>query len=165
MTHRDDSAGRGRRPCDGCTGGLGRRRFLLGGGVGVVAAILLPPSAAWAGDAPKRRRVAVSLDKAEALNNVGGGVLVTLGGREVLVVRDGEDSVSAINPMCTHKECTVEYAPDANRFACPCHKSAFALDGTVLSGPAPAPLEAFRARLQRDKGRVVIDLPAATEGE
>ena len=140
----------------GC-GCVSRRGFLIGAGAAAVAVTLLPGDVAWAKG--KGKKVAVPLAKLAPLEAVGGAVVVELKGREVLIVRDSESSVHAINPTCTHKKCTVKFRPEDSRFACPCHTSAFALDGTVLGGPAPRPLETYPAQLQLDKARVVVTLP------
>ena len=58
-------------------------------------------------------------------------------GRAVAVFRDAE-GVYAISTVCTHLGCIVK--PSPNGFECPCHGSAFALDGTVTKGPAPQSL-------------------------
>ena len=58
-------------------------------------------------------------------------------GRSVALYRDA-DRVYAISTICTHLGCVVK--PVDTGFDCPCHGSKFARDGTVLKGPAPAPL-------------------------
>ena len=58
-----------------------------------------------------------------------GGFLVKVGGKT---------NVFAIN--CSHLGCSIALNKGANRFECPCHGSQFHLDGSVLHGPAVAPL-------------------------
>jgi cytochrome b6-f complex iron-sulfur subunit len=58
-------------------------------------------------------------------------------GRSVAVFRDGE-GVYAVSRVCTHLGCIVK--PEPGGFACPCHGSRFAADGTVVKGPAPRAL-------------------------
>jgi cytochrome b6-f complex iron-sulfur subunit len=48
-------------------------------------------------------------------------------------------SFHVISAICTHLGCTVLWKD--NEFDCPCHGSRFRPDGTVISGPAPRPLE------------------------
>src|ERR1700730_6850309 len=36
-------------------------------------------------------------------------------------------------------------------FLCPCHTSVFSIDGRVISGPAPRPLDRFEAKVQNNK--------------
>jgi Rieske Fe-S protein len=59
-------------------------------------------------------------------------------GRPVVIVRDAA-GVHAVSRVCTHLGCIVQPSPSG--FDCPCHGSRFAVDGTVLKGPAPKPLK------------------------
>lgn len=56
----------------------------------------------------------------------------------VYLRRVGED-VRALNVVCPHAGCFVGMAPDASRFACPCHRSSFDLDGVVNDPSSPSP--------------------------
>ena len=58
-------------------------------------------------------------------------------GRSVAVVREG-GAVYAVSTICTHLGCIVKSTPEG--FQCPCHGSRFALDGSVVKGPAPQSL-------------------------
>lgn len=68
----------------------------------------------------------------------------------VIVIRDpaNADSVIALNSMCTHQGCSVEWKDDA--FACPCHGSKFNTDGSVATGPATDPLSSYEAMIEGD---------------
>lgn len=46
----------------------------------------------------------------------------------------------AMSQRCTHASCPVDAALAGGDIHCACHNSNFALDGTVLSGPAPTRL-------------------------
>lgn len=129
----------------------GRRGFLRLLTVSVVAAITLPYR--WA----QAKKVGLKVAQVPNLAKVGGSALVTIKGRDLLLIRDSEQAVYAINPECTHKKCQVAYKASLRGLACKCHKSAFKLDGTVVSGPAPRKLETFPAELRGDQ--VVISLP------
>jgi menaquinol-cytochrome c reductase iron-sulfur subunit len=59
-----------------------------------------------------------------------------------------DDKVAAWNAECPHLGCKVGFDPEHARFGCPCHDSAFSLDGQVLGGPAPRPMDALEARVQ-----------------
>lgn len=50
---------------------------------------------------------------------------------------------TAVWRVCTHGACDVEPRDQAELY-CPCHGSRFALDGTVLQGPATRALRAFK---------------------
>lgn len=58
-------------------------------------------------------------------------------GRAVALFRD-TGGVFAVSTVCTHLGCIVK--PTPHGFDCPCHGSRFAADGSVVRGPAPAPL-------------------------
>lgn len=49
------------------------------------------------------------------------------------------DDVRALNVVCPHAGCFVGMAPDGSRFACPCHRSSFDLDGVVNDPSSPSP--------------------------
>jgi cytochrome b6-f complex iron-sulfur subunit len=61
----------------------------------------------------------------------------------------------ALHRKCTHLGCTVPWIPDEQRFACPCHASAFDIRGDVLNAPAPRPLDLFPVRIEN--GIVKVD--------
>ena len=69
-----------------------------------------------------------------------------------LVRRGGE--VRALSTTCPHAGCFVDWEARAGRFACPCHASAFDLDGKTVAGPAPRPMDALEVEV-RD-GRVLV---------
>jgi len=53
----------------------------------------------------------------------------------------------AMSRTCTHLGCTVPWVEDEGRFVCPCHASAFAINGDVLAPPAPRALDLFEVRI------------------
>jgi glycine/D-amino acid oxidase-like deaminating enzyme/nitrite reductase/ring-hydroxylating ferredoxin subunit len=52
---------------------------------------------------------------------------------------DGE--LFAVSPVCTHMGCKVHWNSVETSWDCPCHGSRFRPDGTVIEGPALAPLK------------------------
>lgn len=129
----------------------GRRRVLKALSLSAFAAILLPWRQAEA------KKVALSLAQVAPLKKVGGSALVTVKGQELLLIRDSETTVHAVDPMCTHKKCKVFYRPKDNDIGCKCHKSRFTLEGDPVSGPAPKPLASFRTKLKGDKIIIKLD--------
>ena len=47
--------------------------------------------------------------------------------------------VRALNVVCPHAGCFVDYRGAQNHYHCPCHNSRFALDGAVLDPKSPSP--------------------------
>ena len=63
------------------------------------------------------------------------------------VVKAGQGDAVAYSPQCTHLGCAYHWENDSRKFVCPCHNSEFALDGKVLAGPAPRPLDRLASRV------------------
>ena len=61
----------------------------------------------------------------------------------LIVARTDANTVVALSAVCTHAACDVSFAPSASDFQCPCHGSAFGLDGAVKQGPATLPLKSY----------------------
>jgi menaquinol-cytochrome c reductase iron-sulfur subunit len=64
------------------------------------------------------------------------------------VVKTAEGKLLAFSPICTHLGCAYHWDTNKSDFICPCHGSEFALDGAVLSGPAPRPLDRFETKVE-----------------
>ncbi|MEU3605351.1 FAD-dependent oxidoreductase [Streptomyces sp. NPDC035033] len=71
----------------------------------------------------------------------GTGALVRAGGRHCAVYRDEDGVPHAVSARCTHLGCLVLFNDAERAWECPCHGSRFAVDGSVLHGPALRPLE------------------------
>jgi menaquinol-cytochrome c reductase iron-sulfur subunit len=67
------------------------------------------------------------------------------------VVKMDDQSVVAFAPQCTHLACAYHWEAAQNNFVCPCHTSVFSVDGKVLSGPAPRPLDRYVTRVESGK--------------
>ena len=59
-----------------------------------------------------------------------------------------------VSPICPHEGCEVMWEQAQNRFACPCHESFFAADGSRVSGPASRGLNLLPTRVQDEKLQV-----------
>jgi len=57
----------------------------------------------------------------------------------VYLRRTKEDIVEALNVVCPHAGCFVDYSSEEKQFLCPCHKSSFKLDGSVANAGSPSP--------------------------
>lgn len=61
----------------------------------------------------------------------------------------------ALYQRCTHLGCNVPWDQAQGTFICPCHSSAFSVEGEVLNPPAPRPLDLFRITIE--DGLVKVD--------
>ena len=57
------------------------------------------------------------------------------------VYRDEDGIAHGVSLRCTHLGCLVHFNAAERSWDCPCHGSRFDVDGSVLAGPASAPLE------------------------
>ena len=57
----------------------------------------------------------------------------------VYLRRTGPKTVQALNVVCPHAGCFVDYRREKKDYFCPCHNSSFALDGSIADKMSPAP--------------------------
>ena len=135
--------------------GGGRRSFLawaIGGISAALAAILAWPMVGFL-VGPIYRRTAAPFTAVGKLDQIGAApVKLTFPLLEedaflresrqhaVWVVKDG-GKLLVFSPICPHLSCYYDWNAAAGHFVCPCHNSVFSKTGTVLSGPAPRPLD------------------------
>jgi cytochrome b6-f complex iron-sulfur subunit len=77
------------------------------------------------------------------------------GGRFYLV-RLSDGGFLALSIRCTHLGCSINWEDDKKRFICPCHASAFDINGNVHNPPAPSALDYFPISIQNRK--VMVDI-------
>ena len=78
---------------------------------------------------------------------VGGGVIFADDG--VVVTQPEAGTFHGFTIVCTHQGCTVTSV--SSTINCPCHGSKYSLeDGSVVSGPAPAPLTVVDLTIKGD---------------
>jgi menaquinol-cytochrome c reductase iron-sulfur subunit len=70
------------------------------------------------------------------------------------IVRKDENQVIAFAPQCTHLGCAYHWEDRNHAFVCPCHSSEFSMEGAVLGGPAPRPLDRYQVKIEA--GRIKI---------
>ena len=82
--------------------------------------------------------------------------------RTAWVVKGDSNQVTAFGPQCTHLGCAYHWDEKPKQFVCPCHTSLFSIDGKVLAGPAPRPLDRYVSEVKN--GRLLIG-PLKQSGE
>lgn len=145
----------------------GRRTFHLSfiyGLWGLITAALSVPAVAYLLFPPKRRQNAdfvaaadltqLALKQPEEVvfrrNNVDGWK-ISSEKDTAWVVRLSESEVVAFAPQCTHLGCAYHWDERRDHFVCPCHTSAFSIDGRVLTGPAPRALDRYETKVEGGK--------------
>ncbi|REJ94574.1 MAG: Rieske (2Fe-2S) protein [Planctomycetota bacterium] len=61
---------------------------------------------------------------------------------------DGNGEVQCFNARCPHLGCTVKYNSNDANYACPCHDSAFSLDGERTNEIPPRGMDSLETRPQ-----------------
>lgn len=75
----------------------------------------------------------------------------------IWLLKAADGSLTAYDPRCPHARCQYKWVAAAGRFKCNCHGGEFAIDGTVLAGPPPRPLDRFP--LKDSGGVVTVEVP------
>jgi Rieske Fe-S protein/mono/diheme cytochrome c family protein len=71
--------------------------------------------------------------------------------RDVWVTKLPTSDLVVYSPICPHLGCHYDWDAASGHFACPCHGSVFGVDGRVLGGPAPRPLDTLPARVENEE--------------
>lgn len=74
--------------------------------------------------------------------------------KAVWAVKQPEGDVTVFSPICTHLGCGYRWDDTERKFLCPCHGSSFDVNGQVLGGPAPRPLDRLPAKVEA--GRLLV---------
>jgi menaquinol-cytochrome c reductase iron-sulfur subunit len=71
----------------------------------------------------------------------------------VYLRRTGDKSVEALNVVCPHAGCFVDFRQERKDFFCPCHNSSFALNGQIADPKSPSPraLDSLEVEIRNDK--------------
>lgn len=68
--------------------------------------------------------------------------------RHIWAVRRSDTEVTVFSPICPHLGCHYDWNPSTKHFECPCHGSVYSVDGKVLGGPAPRPLDTLPTKIE-----------------
>jgi menaquinol-cytochrome c reductase iron-sulfur subunit len=82
------------------------------------------------------RQFAVIADRTDAWNRFPDEAI----GAIYLRRTKGAEKPVAFNAICPHAGCFIAHAAERKLFQCPCHNSAFQLDGSIIQ-PSPSPRE------------------------
>jgi len=132
---------------------IGRRRFLnwfLGTAVGALFAAIAYPVIRFLSPPEVAEASANEVD-AGPVNDPAfvenGFKIVSFGPDPVIVVRAAEGDYRAFSATCTHLSCIVGFRKEVGLIWCNCHNGQFNLQGQVVGGPPPRPLERFDVHL------------------
>jgi len=79
------------------------------------------------------------------------GKIVKFGSLPVLLIRTSESEWRAFSAVCTHLNCTVQYRESSRQIWCACHNGLYNLNGQVVSGPPPRPLDEYAVHIRGEE--------------
>ncbi|NQT63272.1 MAG: Rieske (2Fe-2S) protein [Candidatus Marinimicrobia bacterium] len=133
----------------------GRREFIntmLGaGGIGGLASIFYPVFQFMI--PPKISEPHVSSLKVGTVDEfpINSSKIVRFGRVPVILIRNDQDTFSALAATCTHLDCIVQYNQARKQIVCACHNGVFDLNGKNVSGPPPKPLTVYSVSIVDDQ--------------
>ncbi|MEW4529749.1 MAG: ubiquinol-cytochrome c reductase iron-sulfur subunit [Maioricimonas sp. JB045] len=68
----------------------------------------------------------------------------------VFLRKDKEGEIVCFNARCPHLGCTVDYKAGKHEFVCPCHDSAFELDGARTNAIPPRNMDSLEVEVRDD---------------
>ncbi len=88
----------------------------------------------------------ITADKVNSLAEIppGEGRIIRYEGDPLAVYKDGKGVIHAVNPVCTHVKCIVQWNNAEKSWDCPCHGARYSIDGEVLTGPSTMDLKQVR---------------------
>ncbi len=130
-----------------------RRRFLgillSLTGIGAVASFIypifryiLPPGEISSGSTVRIKRGEIPSGSFKEL---------VLDNKPIIVIEIPKKGYVAFSKVCTHLGCLVRFDSDKKVFICPCHGGTFDINGNVLSGPPPRPLERINLKIEGEE--------------
>lgn len=66
----------------------------------------------------------------------------------VYVFRKTENEVMVFSNVCTHLACRVTFMGDTREYDCPCHDAQFDIEGNVIGGPPPRPMDQYETKIE-----------------
>ena len=66
----------------------------------------------------------------------------------VWVIKQPSGELTVFSPICPHLGCHYKWNPQTRDFQCPCHGSVFTINGKVIGGPAPRPLDTLPHKIE-----------------
>jgi len=121
--------------------------WLLGGGVAASLASFFYPVVRFV-NPPAVAEASVNEVDAGKVQDLkpNSGKIVKFGNKPALLVRINDTEWKAFSAVCTHLNCTVQYRESRRDIWCACHNGTYNLNGQVVSGPPPRPLEELVCR-------------------
>jgi Rieske Fe-S protein len=116
----------------------------------MVSTAVMPPDRSIEGKTKVGRLAVGRVDELE----VEQPVLAEYGDDVLYLIKKSDEEINVFDAACPHVACKLSWNPDTSEFDCPCHASAFDIDGTLLYGPAPRDM--YAAEFEIEDGEIVV---------
>lgn len=108
-------------------------------------------------------RLTLKVSEFSSLLETGGSMHLSVGLDQPIIISRFESGFHVLSSRCTHNGCTVNpFDPLLGVHRCPCHGSRFAIDGSLLAGPATSGLRAFESTFDGGSEQLTVRLPEVT---
>ncbi len=95
--------------------------------------------------------VKLTVNSSSPLSKTGTAAMVNFPNGQLLVDHPSANTFNALSAVCTHAGCLItNFDSGSSQFVCPCHGSRYDVNGNVVSGPAPSPLQKYQAQFASD---------------
>lgn len=78
------------------------------------------------------------------------GWVQTVNSYGVFIIKNQDGSILALSNKCTHLSCRVNWKPEESAYICPCHDAYFDINGGIIKGPQPRPLDKYETKIEND---------------
>ncbi len=143
-------------------------RWVITGVAGLISVALAIPLLGYVISPAMKRRVRPWVDvgsvedvpignpkQLEHVTMIQDGYLKSRSQKAIWAVKQPDGQVKVFSPMCTHLGCGYRWDGEEKKFKCPCHGSVFDIEGQVLAGPAPRPLDLLPSKIEN--GRLLVE--------
>ena len=145
--------------------GINRRDFfsMAWKGLGIIAVLEIGGIITAFFSSGRNRNVAESRQLLEAgpVDSFGPATVSAFMGGRFFLTRQQDGGFIALSLRCTHLGCSVSWEEKRKRFICPCHSSAFDINGEVLNPPAARALDYYPVLIEN--GIVKVDIATLKE--
>lgn len=127
-------------------------QWILGGGFGASILSFLYPAIRFV-NPPQVTEASVNEAPAGKIGDLRPNTakIVKFGTRPVLLMRVSETEWKAYSAVCSHLNCTVQFNESKQLIWCACHNGYYDLNGHVVSGPPPRPLEEYVVHIRAEE--------------
>ena len=154
----DTSEEKGRRTFLGWVSGVIAATMGVALGIPLVGYTILPAlkrqKLSWHDVGPEKDLESATPKELACIHSVTDGWQKTTTKKSVWAVKDEKGAMTVFSPLCTHLGCGYRWEGEQQQFYCPCHNSYFSMNGKVLEGPAPRPLDTLPVKIEN--GRVLV---------